>query len=73
MSLGGRALAGEPLLERFSGIFLCALRVAEVNAFIKALQLALAAVITDGDYQKLLKKYALTDYAIDKSGINLGS
>jgi ABC-type amino acid transport substrate-binding protein len=39
----------------------------------KALQLALAAVITDGDYQKLLKKYALTDYAIDKSGINLGS
>lgn len=39
----------------------------------KALQLALAAVIADGDYQKLLKKYALTDYAIEKSGINLGS
>jgi ABC-type amino acid transport substrate-binding protein len=38
-----------------------------------ALLLALKSVIADGSYQKILKKYALTDYAVDKAGINLGS
>ena len=39
----------------------------------KALLLALKSVVADGGYQKILKKYTLTDYAVDKAGINLGS
>ncbi|WP_427128920.1 ABC transporter substrate-binding protein [Pseudarthrobacter sp. S9] len=39
----------------------------------KALQLALQSAIDDGTYNKILQKYALTDYAVDKAGINLGT
>lgn len=35
-----------------------------------ALKLALDSVMEDGTYKKLLNKYELTDFAIDKAGIN---
>lgn len=38
-----------------------------------ALLLALKAVIADGEYEKILKKYDLADYAVEAPGINLGS
>ncbi|TAM68439.1 MAG: ABC transporter substrate-binding protein [Microbacteriaceae bacterium] len=38
-----------------------------------ALLLALKAVIADGEYENILKKYDLADYAVDTPGINLGS
>ena len=43
------------------------------SALSSALLLAMEAVVTDGTYQKILKKYALNDYAVDKAGMNLGS
>lgn len=43
------------------------------SALSSALLLVLDAVVTDGTYQKILKKYALTDYTVDKAGMNLGS
>ena len=39
----------------------------------KALNMALQSVIDDGTYAKLLDKYKLSDFAIDKAGINLAS
>jgi ABC-type amino acid transport substrate-binding protein len=39
----------------------------------KALNIALQSVIDDGSYAKILKKYTLSDYAVDKAGINQGS
>lgn len=39
----------------------------------KALQLALQSTIADGTYKKILDKYTLADYAVDKAGINRGS
>lgn len=38
-----------------------------------ALQLALESAITDGTYGKILQKYTLTDYAVEKAGINRGT
>lgn len=39
----------------------------------KALNMALQSVIDDGTYTKLLDKYKLSDFAIDKAGINRAS
>jgi ABC-type amino acid transport substrate-binding protein len=39
----------------------------------KALNLALASVIKDGSYAKILAKYGMSDYGVDAAGINLGS
>jgi polar amino acid transport system substrate-binding protein len=38
-----------------------------------ALQLALQSVIDDGTYEKLLSKWNLADFAIDKAGLNLAT
>lgn len=38
-----------------------------------ALMLAMEAVLADGTYAEILAKYDLSDYGIEKAGINLGS
>ncbi|TFC07586.1 ABC transporter substrate-binding protein [Cryobacterium mannosilyticum] len=39
----------------------------------QALLLALQAVVADGSYAEILKKYDMGDYAVDAAGLNLGS
>lgn len=43
------------------------------SALSKALLLALQSVVADGSYAEILKKYNMSDYAVDAAGINLGS
>ncbi|TFD72849.1 ABC transporter substrate-binding protein [Cryobacterium fucosi] len=39
----------------------------------QALLLALQAVVADGSYAEILKKYDMGDYAVDAAGLNLGT
>ncbi|MBO1266652.1 ABC transporter substrate-binding protein [Arthrobacter cavernae] len=38
----------------------------------QALLLAMESIIADGSYDKILKKYELSDYTVKKTGLNLG-
>lgn len=39
----------------------------------KALLLAMEAIVKDGTYEDILKKYELSDYSVKTAGMNLGS